>query len=132
MSLRSDPEALRKYNRERAAKARREWMAGKSCVKCGSIDRLEVDHINPAEKVGHNVWSWSAERRAAELAKCQVLCSPCHHEKTRLDNWGERRHGTSGMYRNGRCRCADCREYARLEGQRTRALRSLRAFGINV
>ena len=59
------------------------------CQKCGSWDNLEVDHIDPSTKdplVGYpcpqSFWTWSPERRAVELAKCQVLCTNCHKIKT--------------------------------------------------
>ena len=71
---------------EKVVKGRRkDWIeANGPCAKCGSWDRLEVDHIDPSTKVSHNVWGWSETRRLEELAKCQVLCYSCHKEKTRL------------------------------------------------
>lgn len=64
-------------------KAREEWFAVNGpCQKCGSGDNLELDHINPEEKVSHSVWSWAPRRRELELKKCQVLCRKCHREKT--------------------------------------------------
>lgn len=81
--------AHRKYQRERSAARRAAWVdANGPCVQCGSTENLEVDHIDPAEKeaaVGA-LWARSAEVRAAELAKCQVLCRSCHREKTRAYN----------------------------------------------
>ncbi|MEM1416560.1 MAG: HNH endonuclease [Myxococcota bacterium] len=65
------------------ADRRARFFAGKSCVKCGSVERLELDHIDPAQKVTHSIWSWSQARREAEIAKCQVLCRRCHKRKTR-------------------------------------------------
>jgi 5-methylcytosine-specific restriction endonuclease McrA len=56
--------------------------AGGKCVKCGGTDRLQFDHIDPRQKSEHRIWTWGAERRAAELAKCQLLCEPCHRVKT--------------------------------------------------
>jgi hypothetical protein len=47
---------------------------------------LELDHVDPALKVSHRVWSWARERREAELAKCQVLCHDCHVAKTAEGN----------------------------------------------
>jgi hypothetical protein len=47
---------------------------------------MEVDHIDPALKVSHRVWSWSPPRRAAELAKCRVLCGVCHLAKSAVEN----------------------------------------------
>jgi 5-methylcytosine-specific restriction endonuclease McrA len=68
-------------------KARADWFAANGpCQKCGSKDKLEVDHINPEDKVSHSVWSWTPERRRLELKKCQVLCRRCHREKTSTQN----------------------------------------------
>lgn len=58
-------------------------LANGPCRKCGGSDRLQLDHINPRTKISHDVWLWGKERREAELAKCQVLCTPCHAKKTR-------------------------------------------------
>lgn len=68
-------------------KARDEWFAANGpCQKCGSKEKLELDHINPEDKVSHSVWSWTPERRRLELNKCQALCRPCHREKTSIQN----------------------------------------------
>jgi len=63
-----------------------ELMGGK-CCKCGSTDRLECDHVERSSKSmqSNMIWHVSAVRRAAELAKCQVLCRRCHREKTNLE-----------------------------------------------
>lgn len=74
----SDLGKQRAYQREWMRRRRADALAGKSCVFCGSSDRLEFHHWDPAAKTDHNVWSWSAERREAELAKCVVLCHDCH------------------------------------------------------
>lgn len=64
------------------------------CQHCGSWENLEVDHIDPATKDAHtsSIWSWpDPARRASELAKCQVLCAPCHQRKTsRQSRCGEK------------------------------------------
>lgn len=78
----SDPDRQREFNREWVAKRRREWFADKACVRCGSNEDLQLDHVDPKLKVDHRIWSWSKERRDAETAKCQVLCYPCHITKT--------------------------------------------------
>lgn len=103
----ADVEAKRAYQRQWLAKRRAEWLADKSCAVCGATEDLEVDHIDPSLKVSHNLWSWSAARREAELAKCQVLCGDHHREKTQAWYAERAEHGT-GMYRKG-CRCAVCR-----------------------
>lgn len=77
------------------------------CRKCGSWEDLEVDHVDPVCKVSHNVWSWSEERRTAELLKCQPLCEKCHMAKTiQQFKAGKPKHGSTG-YRNG-CKCFAC------------------------
>jgi 5-methylcytosine-specific restriction endonuclease McrA len=85
---RSRREYLRKYQSKWAIMRRREWITQNGpCVKCGSDDRLEVDHVNPEEKQFNPrvLWSMSPQNplRIAELNKCQVLCHECHKAKTR-------------------------------------------------
>jgi len=78
-----DPEAQRKYQREWMARRRKEWFEQNGpCVDCGSNENLELDHVDRRFKVSHRIWSWSAARREAELAKCVARCSPCHDGKT--------------------------------------------------
>ena len=72
--------AKARRNRQEAVEA-----AGGKCVKCPSTEKLQFDHIDPKQKVNHRIWTWSPARRAAELAKCQLLCEPCHIQKT-IDN----------------------------------------------
>lgn len=75
-------EERRKYAREWMAKRRKQWLAENGpCGRCGSTERLEIDHIDPALKTNHRVWSWAKLRRDAELAKCRVLCKKCHTKR---------------------------------------------------
>ncbi len=60
-----------------------EYLGGK-CVKCGTTERLEFDHIkrdtkkyNIAPRVTYNF-----DYLKEELDKCQLLCPPCHLNKT--------------------------------------------------
>ena len=114
----TDPEKRRAYSREWVARRRREYLADKSCVFCGSTEKLEVDHIDAEQKVSHNVWSWAAARRAAELAKCRVLCHRCHQART-LEQKAEFQpprpvqHGTRATYDTRGCRCQVCAEAER-------------------
>lgn len=115
MSTEARKEYLRNYQKQWMRKRRDEWFSKNGpCKRCGSWDDLELDHIDPDQKLHHVVWSWSKERRDAELAKCQVLCHLCHKEKTRsyvsalFSIPVERRpHGTTTTYRFG-CRCDVC------------------------
>jgi 5-methylcytosine-specific restriction endonuclease McrA len=115
---RKDREARNQYIREWTAARRAAFFEGKSCVKCGSTERLELDHIDPSQKISHSIWSWSDERRLAEIAKCQVLCRPCHEVKTAQD-YDTGLPGCHGWwrYRQG-CRCDECRA-ANTEHSRT-------------
>lgn len=76
-------EQKREYQRRWLAQRRADFFADKKCVKCGSTDRMELDHIDPATKIANNIWSWTESRRLSEIAKCQVLCHDCHIIKTR-------------------------------------------------
>jgi 5-methylcytosine-specific restriction endonuclease McrA len=115
------PAQQKEYQRKWCAKNRAEYMAGKSCVVCGTTQNLEVDHIDPSQKVTHRIWSWSAKRRAEELAKCQILCTEHHKEKTRADR-PVPEHGTVSRYSGvSKCRCAECREANRIRCAENRA-----------
>lgn len=52
------------------------------CACCGSWEHLELDHVDRTTKVHHAVWTWSEQRRAEELLKCQPLCYSCHKKKS--------------------------------------------------
>ena len=112
----------RAYMRQWIRSRRQRWLNENGpCAKCGSSEKLEVDHIDPAQKVEHRVWSWSEERRNAELAKCQVLCEACHAAKTVEQRPRVAFHGSAGMYGAG-CRCAQCRK-GNADSERIRRLR---------
>lgn len=100
------------------AARRAAWIADNGpCRQCGSSDRLEVDHIDPEQKK-HKIsalWSWSAARRAAELAKCQVLCFRCHKDKSAAFLEAKIVHGSERMYRIKHCRCEPCRAWKKQE-----------------
>ena len=70
------------YSREWTARRRAEFFSDKRCIACGSVENLELDHIDPSTKVAKVHFNWSQERRDAEIAKCQVLCHDCHIKKT--------------------------------------------------
>lgn len=104
----------------RLAEARRQ--RGDACEDCGSSDALEWDHVDPATKWKNvaDLRGNSDERFWVEVAKCRLLCQPCHMAKTIANQEGRRvivqMHGYSG-YKKRRCRCATCvqanRDYVR-------------------
>jgi 5-methylcytosine-specific restriction endonuclease McrA len=101
---------LKRYN-ERREKAI-EKLGGK-CVKCGSTQHLQFDHINPEDK------SFTIAVRSSinekdfwkEIDKCQLLCLECHQQKTITDMGmkpAKGFHGTLSSYRY--CRCNLCKK----------------------
>lgn len=79
-------EQKRQYDLAWLAKRRERGIKilGSICVRCGTRDGLEIDHIDPATKNFKGGFPWS---RAwiwieAELVKCQLLCDSCHQEKS--------------------------------------------------
>lgn len=93
---------------------------GGKCAQCGSVDGLEFDHIDPSTKfsnVSRLISSAKKEVLWAEVAKCQLLCGPCHDKKSTLDA-GKRpargTHGTLSAYKHcGPPKCDACREAMR-------------------
>lgn len=67
-----------KLRRERAIK-----QLGGCCVGCGSLEKLEFDHIDPSTKIKAIAKMSSASERVfqEELEKCQLLCYACHLAK---------------------------------------------------
>jgi len=116
------PEEQRAYQREWMAKRRRKALAllGGKCVRCGSTEDLEFDHIDPTTK-DHRLrgrlrqgfpWSWSWTRILAELDKCQLLCEPCHERKTIPEiskRYCVKGHDTYETGRDSIHRCKACR-----------------------
>lgn len=103
----------REYDRLRASNNRAEWIKsqGGKCVKCGSTENLEIDHIDPSTKEYKiaTIWSRRKEVRDYELAKCQILCYGCHKEKTLGYAIKDMKCGTFSMYQSRKCRCEECR-----------------------
>lgn len=117
-------------------KQRREKMLnflGGKCIKCNSLEKLEIDHIDNLSKNFDISRSFSYKwiTVEAELKLCQLLCKPCHVEKTKLDLVYNSKidgliaipkappkklkvipHGTVSGYNYHRCRCLDCKTWA--------------------
>lgn len=100
------------YNRawRQARRDRLIEMLGGKCVRCGSEDNLEFDHIDPSTKIFvvgaelDRAWTDLVE----EAAKTQLLCKPCHVAKGAKDR-PPLRHGTYYVYWYWNCRCDLCR-----------------------
>jgi hypothetical protein len=82
---------------------------GGKCSRCGAIEKLQFDHVDPQTKSFNMASSWtrSEEQIQEELEKCQLLCELCHMNKT-LKERREARHGTIWRYKQHKCRCEYC------------------------
>lgn len=123
------PDKVSKYQRRNEKRRQLAFnVLGRRCVRCGSTDKLEFDHKNPAKKKNKLSRFWSAPKDEfiKELLKCQVLCAKCHVEKTNEDRKVvPKRHGTPTMYQKEGCRCKKCKlamsqRKAYYEGRRDR------------
>lgn len=115
-----DAAAQREYQRQWVSRRRNAFFADKQCAWCESTERLELHHRDTSKKEAHAIWSWSAARRAAEIAKCIVLCRKCHQrahgEVRRVEAELRNPCGTMAAYKRG-CHCSLCR-MANAEAQR--------------
>ena len=102
---------------------------GGKCVKCNSIENLQLDHVNPETKnfTVAKLWNSKKEVFDLEISKCQLLCKKCHEEKTLLDLGqvsAKITHGTLSSYRY--CRCELCKkaksEYMKVFRKKRKAL----------
>ena len=75
-------EERRKQHKEKRAICL-EYLGGK-CVKCGTIHNLQFDHIKREGKKYEitRKLTYKFDNIKEELDKCQLLCPPCHLEKT--------------------------------------------------
>ncbi len=104
---------LKRYHRMRTEAI--EQLGGK-CAKCGSLEKLQLDHVNPKDKKFEvSVFlSVPLKEFKEELKKCQVLCYKCHVLKSTLEqgHLPVGTHGTLATYTHGKCRCQECRDIA--------------------
>lgn len=116
-------EDKRKYFRDYYNKRKAYYLniLGGKCIKCGSTEDLQFDHIQPRERDRKNcitsLLKSSNEKILKELEKCQVLCKGCHlikstQEGSFINPWnkGKWSHGTSAAYMEQKCRCLECKK----------------------
>jgi hypothetical protein len=97
---------------------------GGKCVRCGATKNLDFDHIDPATKVGDigRMWQKRKDLFEAELLKCQLLCKPCHLEKTRENGDNQKAtHGGWSFAFKRKCKCDICMVF-RAEANRKRRI----------
>lgn len=98
-------------------------LLGSKCARCGAVEDLEFDHIDPETKTApiSRLFSRGRERFLEELKLCQLLCNSCHKEKTFIEEGIPHGGGLSG--KKG-CSCIPCKarkaQYMRDYYERTR------------
>jgi hypothetical protein len=100
-------------------------MLGGKCVRCGSTEDLEFDHIDPSAKrfaIGAELSRAWAEL-VAEAQKCQLLCRKDHVAKGAEDR-PTLNHGTYYVYWYYGCRCPECKAANAAKSARMRAQRA--------
>lgn len=109
-----DPVKSQTYKRLWINKRREVWVAymGGKCASCGSVERLEFDHIDRSTKKyePRMLWTRKIETILEELMKCQLLCHECHQLKTRMENTKVHEHGSYTLYKTYKCRCQLCKD----------------------
>ncbi|HXH87408.1 MAG TPA: hypothetical protein VNI55_02225 [Gaiellaceae bacterium] len=94
------------------ARRRAIFFGPRKCAWCASREQLELHHLDPSRKENHAIWSWGEARREVEIAKCIVLCRPCHQrahsEAKRVEAELRNPCGTRAAYDRG-CKCDACR-----------------------
>lgn len=112
-------------NRRHARRAELVRLLGGCCSRCPTSSDLHFDHIVPGSKkfgISQRGLDKPWAELIAEVQKCQLLCPPCHREKTveaheTMGGWnkGIRRakntkpaHGTPARYSELQCRCTAC------------------------
>ena len=125
---------MAKYLRERyqRRKAKAVERLGGCCCRCGSTENLEIDHIDRTQKTMSfsRMYVVSRKRFEEELSKCQILCKPCHTDKSIEERGHNRRteHGTYACYRYSKCRCTVCRQACRENSRRYREKKKKMGF----
>lgn len=109
-------EEQKEYHRKYYHQKRRpELLAliGEACNKCGKVDDLEFDHVDPELKsfdISQNMTA-SNEEVLLELKKCQLLCKECHFQKTTAEQLSMGfTHGTIYGWMKVHCKCVECLE----------------------
>jgi len=97
-----------RYQRRRSAAIE---ALGGVCVRCGSTDTLEFDHISASSKTYDisKIFAGGSEAKVqAELLKCQLLCHECHVKKSHEEGDVKYVEHGGGLTGKRNCRCELC------------------------
>lgn len=105
---------LERYHAQRNSKI---IELGGKCIKCGSTEDLQFDHIDPKSKRLNlsKIWAYTYTFHM-EAKKCQLLCRTCHLVKSAEERGHKvhgRSHGTLYGFSQMKCRCEPCKEASR-------------------
>lgn len=100
------------------------WYLGGHCLKCGTTERLEFDHLDPAIKRTSQFLNWAQAAAKVELRRCQLLCYDCHKAKTdeNKDRAYRIKHGTLRYALLHGCKCQECQIAKSLARKAARAI----------
>jgi 5-methylcytosine-specific restriction endonuclease McrA len=115
--------------RRKVRRARLIELLGGQCVRCGSTDELEFDHIDPETKVfavGSDM-SRAWDKLVEEALKCQLLCRECHVVKG-IEDRPEPAHSYYRYWYYG-CRCATCKAANARKSARQRERKTVGRWG---
>lgn len=104
-----DKEEFRVYQNQRRQEAI--VKLGGECVDCGSVDKLEFDHVDPSTKefVMADMWTRKQSLIDSELVKCVLRCDLCHINKTNNVDGLSIEHG-GGLSGKKNCPCEPCKD----------------------
>jgi hypothetical protein len=111
------------YLRARRADRRQKLIVilGEVCVRCGTRDDLQIDHKEPGSRsflLSGDGMDRRWEDIILESLKCQLLCGPCHRDKSlelgehaggHNKNHRPLVHGSTRCYQEMPCRCPRCK-----------------------
>lgn len=83
----ANPQRFADYQRNRRNEHRAYWVEhlGGRCAFCGDTADLQFDHKDWRTKKFEVSKTPNSPNMAEEMAKCQLLCEPCHKVKTAGD-----------------------------------------------
>jgi len=87
--------AIVKGYKDPSRKAVKFWVQCSVCLKMEAKSNVQVDHIVPLIPVGKRLedmeWDDVVNRLWCDESNLQIMCKPCHKQKTKIENQERRR-----------------------------------------